>query len=91
MFKHFFPLQASVKPPFMRSPLSPAPATVPLGVEGEGRVLPWEQLSRYEGFKAEGVEAGMAASLAMVVAHTQQVFILRPGEDLKLQVRGRGC
>lgn len=57
---------------------------------GEGglpSVQPWEQLSHYEGFKTEPVQAGMAASLSMFIAHTQQVFVLRSGRDLTLQVR----
>jgi len=51
-------------------------------------VLSWEQLSRYRGFKAEGVEAGLNASIAMVVSHMQQVFGPSPdnGEDLTHQV-----
>ncbi len=91
-FKHF-PLQVPDKPPFMLAPplsRGPSPMAVPLDTEEGGRVLSWEQLSRYEGFEAEGVEAGMAASLAMIIAHTQQVFILSPGADLTLQVRGEG-
>ena len=68
-------------PPMSRGP---SPTTVLVDTE---QVLSWEQLSRYEGFEAEGVEAGMAPSLAMIIAHTQQVFVLRTGEDLKLQVR----
>ncbi len=53
-------------------------------------VLSWEQLSRYRGFKAEGVEAGQCASLAMIVSHTQQVFDPNPnpdtGQDIAAQV-----
>ena len=50
------------------------------------RVQSWEQLSHYEGFSVQGVQVGMAASLSMIIAHTQQVFVLRSGQDLTLQV-----
>ena len=55
------------------------------------RVLSWEQLSRYRGFKAEGVEAGFNASIAMIVSHSQQVFSPSPdsGQDMSNQV-GQG-
>ena len=64
-------------------------------MEGEGKVRGggvapsvqcWEQLSNYEGFKNEPVEMGVAASLSMIIAHTQQVFVLKPNSDLTLQV-----
>lgn len=74
-------------PPSSRGP---SPTTDLLDTENKGRVLSWEQLSRYEGFVIEGVEAGVANSLAMVIAHTQQVFLLTPGEDSKLKVSERG-
>lgn len=50
-------------------------------------VQSWEQLSKYEGFKMEEVGAGMAASLCMMIAHTQQVFLLESNQDLKVQVQ----
>lgn len=54
-------------------------------------VLSWEQLSQYRGFKVEGVEAGLNASIAMIVSHTQQVFDPAPDarKDIKTQVRLR--
>ena len=54
------------------------------------RVLPWEQLSRYKGFKVVGVEAGLNASICMIVSHTQQVFELNAGTDTATQVRRMG-
>ena len=55
-------------------------------------VLSWEQLSRYRGFKAEGVEAGLNASMSMIVSHTQQVFDPSPdpdtGQDITAKVWG---
>lgn len=48
----------------------------------------WEQLSKYEGFKVQRVEAGMAASFSMMIAHTQQVFIHRSDRDPTLQASG---
>ena len=80
--------QPSEKPSFMCAP--PTPPAVRR--EGGGEVATpltvqcWEQLSDYRGFQMECVEAGEAAGLAMVIAHTQQVFILGPGSDYKLQV-----
>ena len=77
-----------MQPPLLSG--GPSPTTVPGDTTEGGCVLSWEQLSRYEGFQAEGVEAGVANSLAMVIAHTQQVFILSTGEDSKLKVREEG-
>ena len=85
-----------MKPRFMLAPPSPVQSstgeptssTPPTkgGEEGRGgamapAVQSWEQLSKYDGFKGESVEAGMAASFSMMIAHTQQVFILKCDDD----------
>ena len=96
-------IQVLVKPTFMREPpLGTAPEPVKVVEErepsaaaaaggSEEDLLPvihsWEQLSNYEGFKTEHVQAGMAASLCMLIAHTQQIFVLESWTDLSVQVR----
>ena len=51
-------------------------------------VLSWEQLSGYEGFKALPVQAGLQATLKMIIAHTSLVFLKEASdkEELKSQV-----
>ena len=84
-------LQVPEKFPFMKHPPSVVhePAVSP-AVDSKdssgGLVLSWEQLSNYEGFQAVDVAVGMPASLCMIIAHTQQVFIIKEGGDLALQV-----
>ena len=94
----YFVMQVPEKPVFMAAspPLSPvqssgepSPSThvnIAASSHPSSGVLSWEQLSNYEGFRLAKVEAGMAASLRMIIAHTQQVFLLKTREDLTLQV-----
>ena len=82
-------------PPPVQSSGEPTSSTLSDEAERGGLVMAeippvqcWEQLSKYEGFKVQHVEAGMAASLSMIIAHTQQVFIHRSGRNLPLQASG---
>ncbi len=90
--------QVVEKPRFM---LAPPPAPGPVQSTDEASiprqgasvcdpalsVLSWEELSSYRGFQVRDVEAGVSASLCMIIAHTQQVFVPREEQpDLQLQV-----
>ena len=49
-------------------------------------VLPWEQLSGYEGYTPADVCAGVQPFLQMVIAHTSQVFLMTHEDGLTYQV-----
>ena len=82
-------LQRSEKPLFMCAPQSVGENSSPSGELGSLQrpppssssssdvALSWEQMSGYEGFKPLVVQAGLQASLRMVIAHTSQVFLLQ--------------
>ena len=50
-------------------------------------ILPWEQLSGYEGYTPADVCAGTQAFVQMVIAHTSQVFLTVNTDGLSSQVQ----